>query len=422
MSDANRNLSRRWFEEVWNERRAEVVDELLHEEGLGHMESGDFVGRKPFKQVRDLFLTAFPDLKFEIEDTVAAGDDVVVRWTVSGTHTGDGLGVPPCNKSIAARGMTWHRFKDGQMTEGWDSWNQGALMQHLHEQHQAAAALASKNAGGPSAPGERSPVELLREALEKLERGEPTGPLRPSNGPPTVPAEILLASLANREKSKRWFEEVWNERRADTIDELLCETSVGHMEGGDVVGCEPFKRVRDSFLEAIPDLRVQIEDTLAQGDDVVVRWTISGTHTGDGLGVPPSHEPIFARGTSWLRFKDGVMVEGWDTWNQGALMQHIQEPEGPSPEGPSPEVLEAKRAFSDRLAQIREDLFGERGGPELARRLGIPVRSWYDYETGVRIPSDVLLAFLDETGAEPHWLRTGEGPRYRSDRKQESRS
>lgn len=414
VSDANRDLSRRWFEEVWNNQRAEVVDELLHEEGLGHMESGDFVGREPFMQVRDSFLAAFPDLKFEIEDTIAAGDDVVVRWTVSGTHTGGGLGVPPCNKSIAARGMTWHRFKDGLMTEGWDSWNQGALMQHILEQPQAESALTSKDAGATSDAGGRSPLELIREGLERLERGE----ARPAGGPPSVPAEILLALAANREKARRWFEEVWNERRAETIEELLCETSVGHMEGGDVVGCEPFKQARDAFLAAIPDLRVEVEEILAHGDDVVVRWTIAGTHTGDGLGVPPSHEPIFARGTSWLRFKDGVMMEGWDTWNQGALMEQMKRPTKKTPKVP----ISIPEELSERLRQLREELFGKDGGPELARRMGIPARTWYDYETGVTVPAEVLLGFLEETGADPHWLLTGEGPRYRSDRKQDSGS
>ena len=58
-------------------------------------------------------------------------------------------------------------------------------------------------------------------------------------------------------------------------------------------------------------------------------------------------------------------------------------------------------------------MFGEHGGPELARRLNLPARTWYNYETGVTVPAEVLLGFIDQTGANPLWLLSGEGPKYR---------
>jgi hypothetical protein len=65
------------------------------------------------------------------------------------------------------------------------------------------------------------------------------------------------------------------------------------------------------------------------------------------------------------------------------------------------------------LREIRQDIFGEHGGPELARRLGLPARTWYNYETGVTVPAEVLLEFIEQTGANPMWLLSGEGSRYR---------
>jgi hypothetical protein len=59
------------------------------------------------------------------------------------------------------------------------------------------------------------------------------------------------------------------------------------------------------------------------------------------------------------------------------------------------------------------ELFGEHGGPELARKLDLPARTWYNYETGVTVPAEVLLGFIDQTGTNPLWLLTGEGPKYR---------
>jgi hypothetical protein len=72
-----------------------------------------------------------------------------------------------------------------------------------------------------------------------------------------------------------------------------------------------------------------------------------------------------------------------------------------------------KASLSRRLREIRQELFGDHGGPELARRLNLPARTWYNYETGVTVPAEVLLTFIDQTGANPVWLLSGEGPRYR---------
>jgi len=78
-------------------------------------------------------------------------------------------------------------------------------------------------------------------------------------------------------------------------------------------------------------------------------------------------------------------------------------------------VVSQKMQLSDRLREVRRELFGEKGGPELARRLNQPARSWYNYETGVTVPAEVLLRFIEETGANPTWLLTGDGPKYRRD-------
>ena len=75
--------------------------------------------------------------------------------------------------------------------------------------------------------------------------------------------------------------------------------------------------------------------------------------------------------------------------------------------------IDVKAQVSRRLRELRVELFGEHGGPEMARRLNLPSRTWYNYETGVTVPAEVLLGFIEETGASPLWLLTGEGPRLR---------
>jgi hypothetical protein len=72
-----------------------------------------------------------------------------------------------------------------------------------------------------------------------------------------------------------------------------------------------------------------------------------------------------------------------------------------------------KESLSRRLREIRQELFGKHGGPELARRLGLPARTWYNYETGGTVPAEVLLRFIELTGVNPRWLAHGVGPKYR---------
>ena len=76
------------------------------------------------------------------------------------------------------------------------------------------------------------------------------------------------------------------------------------------------------------------------------------------------------------------------------------------------QVVSVKQALSERLREIRRELFGEHGGPELARRLNLPARQWYNYETGVTVPAEVLLRFIEQTNANPLWLLNGEGECY----------
>src|SRR3954447_9047342 len=79
----------------------------------------------------------------------------------------------------------------------------------------------------------------------------------------------------------------------------------------------------------------------------------------------------------------------------------------------APESVKVKHGLAERLREIRTELFGERGGPDLARRLGIPVRTWYNYETGVTVPAEIILRIVELTSVEPVWLLRGEGPKYR---------
>ncbi|MGL4554009.1 MAG: ester cyclase [Gemmataceae bacterium] len=116
--------------------------------------------------------------------------------------------------------------------------------------------------------------------------------------------------------ARRWFEEVWNQRRSGTIDELLTAESVCLADDGPVTGPAEFRdRIHAPFLAAFPDLRLEVEAVVADGDDVAVRWSATGTHTCDGLGCAPTGRPVTFRGLTWLRVHGGKLVTGWQHSN-----------------------------------------------------------------------------------------------------------
>lgn len=127
----NAAFVRRFIEDVWNRGRSEAVREFVHPQVVGHLEGFELRGPEGFLPVWASLLGAFPDLKFIVQDLVAQGESVVVRWTAAGTHRGPHLGFPPTMKLAGFRGITWFRFSEGRIIEYWDSWNQGRLFNEL---------------------------------------------------------------------------------------------------------------------------------------------------------------------------------------------------------------------------------------------------------------------------------------------------
>jgi steroid delta-isomerase-like uncharacterized protein len=133
-------------------------------------------------------------------------------------------------------------------------------------------------------------------------------------------------SEANIALAKRWYDEVWNQRRTATIAELLAPDAVAHNtteDGGDLIGPAAFLPFFQRIVGAFPDLKIKVEDVLAHGDKVVVRWTATMHHTGDSLGIPATYKPVSLGGMSWVRFANGQVVEGWDNWDKFAMLQQI---------------------------------------------------------------------------------------------------
>jgi steroid delta-isomerase-like uncharacterized protein len=133
-----------------------------------------------------------------------------------------------------------------------------------------------------------------------------------------------VKSDRHRELARRWFLEVWNERRSDTIEELAHPQCAGHHEGQESRGPRDIEAMRAQLVHLMPDLHVVIEEIIAEGDNAVVRWRFEGTHCGEMPGVPATGRRCGFAGITWLKFRHGQVVEGWDRWNQAAFIQQLK--------------------------------------------------------------------------------------------------
>ncbi len=132
-ADTNKALVHRYIQEVCNQRNMAVLDELLAPSYVCHdPDTPDMgVGPESVKRNLNLYLTAFPDAQFTIEDMIAEGDRVVTRWTVRGTHKADLKGIAPTGRRVTVTGITTCRFSNGKMIEAFENWDSLGLMQQI---------------------------------------------------------------------------------------------------------------------------------------------------------------------------------------------------------------------------------------------------------------------------------------------------
>jgi predicted ester cyclase len=105
-----------------------------------------------------------------------------------------------------------------------------------------------------------------------------------------------------------------------------CDKVIGRGLGAGeapVHGPEGFKVFLRNMRGALPDVHIAIEDTLAQGAKFAVRLVLEGTHTGGGLGIPPTGRKLRIAGIVIAQFVDGQIFRGWNSWDQLGLLQQL---------------------------------------------------------------------------------------------------
>ena len=135
MSEENKALIRRWFEEVWDKGRAEAIDEMFAEDGVAYglsNESGEPLrGPAAFREFHQRLRSAFPDTVVVVEDTIAEADKVAARCILRGQHMGDSLGFAATQRTMEITGIAIVRIRDGKIVEAWNNFDFMSMYRQL---------------------------------------------------------------------------------------------------------------------------------------------------------------------------------------------------------------------------------------------------------------------------------------------------
>ena len=145
--ERNKKIVQRFYQEIWNEGKFEVADEIFALDFRGESPGSPGTrGPAEVKQFIAMFRNAFPDFRIEINDQIAEGDIVGSRFVVSGTHRRPFMGIPPTNKPMRMMGMAMTRFRDGMIYADRGEFDMLGAFQQL-------GVIPSRPPGGGGPPG-----------------------------------------------------------------------------------------------------------------------------------------------------------------------------------------------------------------------------------------------------------------------------
>ena len=134
----------------------------------------------------------------------------------------------------------------------------------------------------------------------------------------------MFMSAQNKILVRRFFDEVFNNARPDTLDELIADDYLDHSAAPEQApGPAGARQMYDVFRTAFPDLRITVHEMLAEGDFVACRATFAGTSRGPLMGAPPTGKPVQLASMVFLRLRDGKIVERWEQADLLGLMLQL---------------------------------------------------------------------------------------------------
>jgi predicted ester cyclase len=275
--DENTALAIRWFDEGVSAHDTTVLDALLAP-GVG---SGTPTAATPAARASfAALMTSFPDLQLTVQQTVAEGDRVAVRWQAAGTDVGGSADYPATGRSAVWTGIDIFRFACGGIAESWEESDVLSRMRQLG-----------------LLPELGEPIVALPETVERE----------------TPPADCPAGTIAeNRAVVQRWFADAVNPRRLDLLGEIVAPGAVLHATGfPDLVGPDDLTQLFSALFAGFSDLHFSVDEGPAEDNFVVERWDASGTNDGVFQGIAPTGRAMHWSGITMYRLACGKIAEIW---------------------------------------------------------------------------------------------------------------
>ena len=120
-----------------------------------------------------------------------------------------------------------------------------------------------------------------------------------------------MSTEMNKTVAQRYFAEIWNAGNAAAVDTLLAPDAIGHVPGGTLQGREVLKQRVQMLNSIYSGPNFTVDDTLAEGDKVLARWTFRGKHSGEYMGAAATGKEVTVTGMNLFRLRDGQISELW---------------------------------------------------------------------------------------------------------------
>lgn len=316
----NEALARRWYDEVINGRDLDLLDELLAGDAVH--DSATFPAGQDAagtKGVLGTLLAGFPDVRHTVDDAVAEGDLVALRWTATGTHDGEFQGHAATGREATWTGINLYRFECGKIAQVWSETDGLGRLQQLGIAPEPAiwAVTVGTSLGDEATPDSQSIRAAT--AVAGDDRASPVAGGCPTTGP--VENEALV---------RRWWDEAWSGGNVDVLDGLLADGHVHHWATGpDTTGVDEVAERILMWRAMMPDLRIRAEEIVVAGDRVAARWALSGTPA--SMRAPAAGQPIEVGGINIFRIECGRVAEIWSEMDALGLYEGLGLPTAATP-------------------------------------------------------------------------------------------
>lgn len=295
---ANKAVVARFYDLI-NAGNTDALGEIIAADVVDHDAGpGQPPGLAGFKTKPAGLRAGFPDARVRVADVIAEGDRVAVRSVVTGTQRAPFNGIPATNKSATFEAFDIFRVSGGKITEIWGIADFLGLLTQLG--------------------------------------------VVPSSGPPPVTPPVSTAPKgtadlgANRAVALRFYD-IFNAGNFDAFGQIVAPDAIDHEPApGQTQGLEGLKVALTGFKVAFPDLKVTPQDTIAEGDKVVVRSVSKGTNTGSFAGIPASGKPVVLESIDIDRIVNGKIVEVWHIEDLFGVLIQIGAVPAPGASAPAP--------------------------------------------------------------------------------------